>query len=86
MTGSGRQRTWHIVRWRVEGIGWLKVAFAVFAAVDASLLAWLAQTYSRGAGNMLLVFFASIVAAGLSAYVAWINIVAYRKIRELRDL
>jgi len=59
---------------------------AIFAAIEASLLAWLAQTYSRGAGNMLLVFFASMVAAGLSAYVAWINIVAYRKIRELRDL
>jgi hypothetical protein len=69
-----------------EEIGWLKVAFAVFAAVDASLLAWLAQTYTHGAANTLLGSVASIVAAALSAYVAWINIVAYRKIRELRDL
>ena len=69
-----------------EEIGWLKVAFAVFAAVDASLFAWLAQTYNQGVGNVVLVVLASIVAAGLSAYVAWINIVAYRKIQELRDL
>ena len=29
-----------------EEIGWLKVAFAIAVALDASLVAWLAQNYA----------------------------------------
>ena len=54
------------------------------AAVDASFLGWLAQKY--GSADMLLVVAAILVAAGLTAYVAWINTVAYRRIRELENL
>ena len=32
-----------------EEIGWLKLIFGVLAAVDASLVAWLAQNYTTGA-------------------------------------
>jgi len=60
------------------------VVFAVCAAVDASFLGWLAQKY--GSADMLLVVAAILVAAGLTAYVAWINTVAYRRIRELENL
>jgi len=67
-----------------EELGWLKVVFAVSAAVDASLLGWLAQKYSSA--DVLLIVVAILVAAGLTTYVAWINTVAYRRIRELEKL
>jgi hypothetical protein len=67
-----------------EELGWLKVLFTVLAAIDVSLIAWLSQAYDT-AKNALL--FAAMAAAGiLTAYVIWINQVAYRKIRELKDL
>ena len=64
-----------------EELGWLKVVFAVSAAVDASVLGWLAQKYNSA--DTLLVVVAILVAAGLTAYVARMNVVAYRRIREL---
>ena len=67
-----------------EELGWLKVVFAVYAAVDASVLGWLGQKYSSA--NVVLVVAAGLVAAGLTAYVAWMNTVAYRRIRELEYL
>jgi len=67
-----------------EEIGWLKVVFAVAAAVDASLLAWLAQKY--GTADTALVVLAILATAVLTAYVVWMNAVAYRRIRDLEDL
>ena len=67
-----------------EELGWLKVLFAVSAAVDASVLGWLAQKYDSA--HVLLVVVAIVVAAGLTTYVAWMNVVAYRRIRELESL
>ena len=67
-----------------EELGWLKVVFTVCAAVDASVLGWLGQKYSSA--NVVLVVAAGLVAAGLTAYVAWMNTVAYRRIRELENL
>ncbi len=67
-----------------EEIGWLKVVFAIAAAVDASLLAWLAQKYSSA--DLLLVILAIIATAVLTGYVAWVNVVAYRRIREVENL
>jgi hypothetical protein len=67
-----------------EELGWLKVLFAVLAAIDVSLIAWVSQTYDTSKNALL---FAAMAAAGvLTAYVIWINQVAYRKIRELKDL
>jgi predicted MFS family arabinose efflux permease len=67
-----------------EEVGWLKVLFAVCAAVDASLLAWLAQQYSKA--DTLLVVLAIVTAGVLTAYAVWMNAVAYRRIRELENL
>ena len=67
-----------------EEIGWLKVLFAVLAAVDASLVAWLSQTYSTA--NRILLICAILAAAVITACVVWINRVAYRRIRELGNL
>ena len=65
-------------------MGWLKVVFSVLAAVDVSLVAWISQTYDTAKGALL--FVAMAAAAVATAYAFWINQVAYRKIRELREL
>ena len=67
-----------------EEIGWLKVVFAVAAATDVSLLAWVSQTAGTAAGRLMV---AAITAAVLlTVSVFWINRLAYRKIRELENL
>lgn len=67
-----------------EEIGWLKVLFAVGAAIDASLVAWLGQNHDRASG--LVVVLALVAAILLTLYVARINTVAYRRINDLKDL
>ena len=67
-----------------EELGWLKVLFAVFVAMDASLIAWTSQTYETASGLLLAAASAAMVA--LSAGAFWINRSAYRKIRELETL
>ena len=65
-----------------EELGCLKVVFAVGAAIDASLIAWLAQA-SADIIHFVLAFATAVV---LTTYVARINAVAYRRIRELKEL
>jgi hypothetical protein len=67
-----------------EELGWLKVLFTVLAAMDVSLVAWVSQTY--GTARNALLFVAIAAAALLTVSAIWINQIAYRKIRELRDL
>ena len=67
-----------------EELGWLKVVFAVSAAIDASLLAWLAQRYNTA--DRVLVFVALMVATSLSIYIVKMNTLAYRRIQELKEL
>jgi hypothetical protein len=67
-----------------EEIGWLKVVFAVAAATDVSLLAWVSQTYGTAAGHLILAAIAAALA--LTVSVIWINRLAYRKIHELENL
>ena len=67
-----------------EELGWLKVLFAVVAAVDVSLVAWISQTYDTAKNALLFVAIAAAMLVTASAI--WINRAAYRKIRELKDL
>ena len=67
-----------------EELGWLKVLFAVLAAADASLIAWLSQNYMRA--DRLIVVPASLVATAATLYLLWINYVVARKIAELKGL
>ena len=67
-----------------EELGWLKILFTVLAAVDVSLIAWVSQTYDTAKNALLFVAMAAAVV--VTAHVIWINQVAYRKIRELKDL
>ena len=66
-----------------EEIGWLKVVFAVCVALDASLVAWLAQNYATSAP--FLVAAASVAAVLLAVLVVFINRRAYHKLEELED-
>jgi len=67
-----------------EEIGWLKVAFGIAVALDASLVAWLAENYARA--NPALVGAGLVATLGLAAIVLIINRRAYRRMKELEDV
>ena len=66
-----------------EEIGWLKVVFAVCVALDASLVAWLAQNYE--AASPVLVVAASGAALVLAGLVVYVNGRVRRRLEELED-
>ena len=66
-----------------EEIGWLKVVFAVAAAADASLLAWIAQNYETA--RAVIMATAVSTALVLSVIVIGVNRIAYQRLRELGD-
>lgn len=66
-----------------EEIGWLKVVFAVCVALDASLVAWLAQNYATV--HPVIVYAGFIGAVVLAVVVVFVNRRAYRRIDELED-
>ena len=67
-----------------EEIGWLKVPFGLLAVVDASLLGWLAQSYTTA--DQVIVFAASSAILVVSGGIFWINRTAYRRIRSIEDI
>ncbi len=67
-----------------EEIGWLKVAFGVAVALDASLLAWLAQNYASA--EPVIIVAAVIAAVVIAAAIFLINRRAYRRIEELENV
>lgn len=67
-----------------EGIGWLKIVFALAAAIDASLVAWLAQNHDSA--GRLVVIVASIAASAFAGVVVVVNYEAYRRIKDLENL
>lgn len=81
-TFNDRQRVARIDRLKEE-IGWLKVPFGLLVVVDASLLGWLAQSYSTA--SAVVVFAASIASIAVTAAVFWMNRVAYRRIADLEE-
>ena len=64
-----------------EEIGWLKVVFAVCVALDASLVAWLAQNYDSAPPVIVATGFAAALV--LAVVVVYVNRRAYRCIEEL---
>ncbi len=54
-----------------EEIGWLKVPFGFLLVIDATLLGWLAQSYSTA--NSLLLTAGSVVTALVTGVLLWIN-------------
>ena len=67
-----------------EELGWLKVAFGISVALDASLIAWLAQNYETA--RPVIVFVAAVAALGIGLAVILINRRAFRRMDELEDL
>jgi len=67
-----------------EEIGWLKVAFAITVALDASLVAWLAQNYTTA--SPVIVGAALVAALVIAGVVVIINRRAYRRIEELENV
>lgn len=66
-----------------EEIGWLKVMFALLAAIEASLIAWLAQNYINA--NLAILLLASAATIVTGAMLALINLVAFRHFRSLEN-
>lgn len=67
-----------------EEIGWLKIAFGIAVALDASLVAWLAQNYATA--NPVIVVAGLIAALVIAVMVVIINHRAYRRIEELENV
>ena len=66
-----------------EEIGWLKVPFGLLAVVDASLLGWLAQSYTKA--NPVLLAAASVAAIVVTSGIFQINRIAYRRFDDLEE-
>ena len=66
-----------------EEIGWLKVVFTVCVALDASMVAWLAQNYATA--NPVLVAVDSLASVLLAFIVVFVNRRTYRRLEELEE-
>jgi hypothetical protein len=69
-----------------EQIGWLKVAFAIFMAIDISLIGWLATNYDQNDISQVKIYASVIAIAVVSFIVILINKSAFKKIDELEEL
>lgn len=67
-----------------EEIGWLKVVFAVLAAMDASVIAWLVQNFTST--SLVLLFGGLLVVVLLTAGIVSANIVVYKRLAQLERL
>ena len=67
-----------------EEIGWPKVAFGISVALDASLVAWLAQNHETAKPVVLVA--AVIGAVVVAVTIVLINRRAYRRIEELENV
>ena len=67
-----------------EELGWLKVVFGVLAAIDTSLVAWLAQNFATARIGMLIT--GLVVVASLTSGIIWVSRVVYRRLEELEKL
>ena len=66
-----------------EEIGWLKVAFAMAVALDASLIAWLSQNYDKA--PPVIVGSGLLAALALAVFVVYVSRLTYRRLKELED-
>ena len=64
-----------------EELGWLKVVFAVFLAIDVSIMAWLAQNYSHLSQVLIVCGFLGVVF--VTSVVVWVNQAAMKRFKEL---
>lgn len=67
-----------------EEVGWLKLIFAALIAIEVSLIGWLAQNYVTARPLIVVGAFVTVVAIGLG--IIWVNRIAFRRLRRLREL
>ena len=67
-----------------EELGWLKVIFGVFVAIDVSLVGWVAQNFSTAFG--FTVVGAIIAVLVITLILVFVNRLTYQRIRELEKL
>jgi hypothetical protein len=67
-----------------EEIGWLKLVFGGFIAVDVSLVAWLAQNYKVADTYLLVLAVAAIIA--VTVVLVAVNRSAFKRMARLEDL
>jgi predicted MFS family arabinose efflux permease len=66
-----------------EEVGWLKVVFGILAAIDVTLVGWLAQNYGKASG--LLVLAGVVATAAVTFGIVRVNQAAYDRMAELED-
>ncbi|MGH8503704.1 MAG: hypothetical protein ACREVE_14790 [Gammaproteobacteria bacterium] len=66
-----------------EELGWLKLYFAAFLAIDVSVIAWLAQNYRKADTVILAGAFVIIIV--ITCLLVWVNRRAYKRIEQLED-
>lgn len=67
-----------------EEIGWLKVTYAILAAIDISLIAWIVQNYMTTSDVLLTL--CGLAVACVSASLVWVTRIAYRRLDELESV
>lgn len=67
-----------------EEIGFLKLVFTVLVALDASLVAWVAQHFSTA--HVLLLIGGLLSVFLLTGAVVWITRLTYRRFQQLEEL
>lgn len=64
-----------------EELAWLKIVFAVFIAIDVSLVGWLAQNFDSTSKILVVFGFLGVIFA--TVVVIWVNRVAIQRFKEL---
>ncbi len=67
-----------------EEIGWLKLVFAGFLAIDVSLVGWLAQHYK--AAGIVLGTLAVVAIVAVTAVLVVVNRSAFKRMAKLENL
>jgi hypothetical protein len=67
-----------------EEVGWLKLVFGGFIAIDISLVAWLAQNYK--AADTVLVALAVLAIFAVTIVLVVVNRSAFKRIAKLENL
>ena len=62
-------------------IGWCKIIFALFAAIDVSLLGWLAQNYSSTDPVTLLL--SCITITLITIFILMLNIYVFKSLKKI---
>jgi hypothetical protein len=69
-----------------EQIGWLKVVFGIFMAIEITLIGWLANNYDNPSWDSIKIYMNIVAIIIVSAIIIYVNKVAFRKIADLENL